>query len=163
MFPTIFPRLKLPTTLVFPTTGVREGISLGGRKHFALKITICPETNFLVESEWSLKPNVNLFYTVQFVYNGFVCNVNSPITLHVVRPWWHLLLAFQFAYNVNSAITFFMQSPTGAVIANSVVTLLVNLRGWSSLHVVFSQTRNFTVIAFTDANMYATSMAQHKG
>jgi len=27
---------------------------------------------------------------------------------------------------------------------------------------VFSQTRNFTVIAFTDANMYATSMAQRK-
>jgi len=28
------------------------------------------------------------------------------------------------------------------------------------LCVVFSQTRNVTVIAFTDANMYATSMAQ---
>jgi len=28
------------------------------------------------------------------------------------------------------------------------------------LHVVFSQTRNFTVIAFIDANMYATSMTQ---
>jgi len=28
------------------------------------------------------------------------------------------------------------------------------------LRVVFSQTRNFTVIAFTDANMYATSMTQ---
>jgi len=25
---------------------------------------------------------VNLFYTVEFVYNGFLCNVNSPITLH---------------------------------------------------------------------------------
>jgi len=47
--------------------------------------------------------------------------------------------------------------------ANSVVTLLVNSKGWSSLHVVFSQTRNFTVIAFTDANMYATSTAQRKG
>ena len=44
--------------------------------------------------------------------------------------------------------------------ANSVVTLLVNSRGWSSLRVVFSQTRNFAVIAFTDANMYANSMAQ---
>jgi len=31
------------------------------------------------------------------------------------------------------------------------------------LHVVFSETRNFTVIAFTDANMYATSMTQRKG
>jgi len=31
------------------------------------------------------------------------------------------------------------------------------------LHVVFSQTRNFTAIAFTNANMYATSMAQRKG
>jgi len=31
------------------------------------------------------------------------------------------------------------------------------------LHVVFSQTSNSTVIAFTDANMYATSMAQRKG
>jgi len=28
------------------------------------------------------------------------------------------------------------------------------------LHVVFSQTRHFTVIAFTEANMYATSMTQ---
>jgi len=31
------------------------------------------------------------------------------------------------------------------------------------MHVVFSQTRNVTVIAFSDANMYATSMAQRKG
>jgi len=31
------------------------------------------------------------------------------------------------------------------------------------LRVVFSQTRNVTVIAFTDANIYATSMAQRKG
>ena len=29
------------------------------------------------------------------------------------------------------------------------------------MRVVFSQTRHFTVIAFTDANMYATSMMQH--
>ena len=29
------------------------------------------------------------------------------------------------------------------------------------MRVVFSQTRNFTVIAFTDANMYATSMTQY--
>ena len=28
------------------------------------------------------------------------------------------------------------------------------------MHVVFSQTRTFAVIAFTDANMYATSMTQ---
>jgi len=28
------------------------------------------------------------------------------------------------------------------------------------LRVVFSQTRNFTAIAFTDANMYAISMTQ---
>jgi len=28
------------------------------------------------------------------------------------------------------------------------------------MRVVFSQTRNFTVIAFTDANMYATFMTQ---
>jgi len=31
------------------------------------------------------------------------------------------------------------------------------------LHVVFSQTRNLTVIAVTDANMCATTMAQRKG
>jgi len=31
---------------------------------------ICPET----------KPYANLFYTVEFVCNGFICNVNSPIT-----------------------------------------------------------------------------------
>ena len=29
------------------------------------------------------------------------------------------------------------------------------------MRVVFSQSRNCTVIAFTDANMYATSMTQH--
>jgi len=46
------------------------------------------------------------------------------------------------------------------LLANSVVTVLVNSRGWSFLRVVFSQTRHFTVIAFTDAHMYATSMTQ---
>jgi len=35
--------------------------------------------------------------------------------------------------------------------------------GWSSLRVVFSQTINFTVIAFTDANMYAILVAQRSG
>ena len=59
--------------------GVREGILLGKRKNFALKVT------FSVYSEWGLKPLVYLFYTVEFVYNGFACNVNSPITLHFVR------------------------------------------------------------------------------
>jgi len=48
-----------------------------------------------------------------------------------------------------------MQSHTGA---NSVATLLVNSRGWNSLHVVFSQTRNFTGIAFTDANTVYTRL-----
>ena len=33
--------------------------------------------------------------------------------------------------------------------AKSVATFLVNSRGWSFLRVVFSQTRNFAVIAFT--------------
>ena len=45
-----------------------------------------------------LKPLVNLFYTVEIVYNGFVRKVDSPITLHFLRSWWHLLHAFQFAY-----------------------------------------------------------------
>jgi len=31
------------------------------------------------------------------------------------------------------------------------------------LHFVFSQTRNFTVIDFGDANMFPISMAQRKG
>jgi len=95
----------------------------GGRKQFALKITIFPKNKkialklaFLVSSEGGLKPLVNLLYIVEFVYNGFVCNVNSPITLHFVRSRCHLLHAFQFAYNVNSAITFILQSPRGAVI-----------------------------------------------
>ena len=43
---------------------------------------------------------------------------------------------------------------------NSEVTLLVNSKDWSSLRVVFYQTRNFTVIAFTDTNMYTTSMTE---
>jgi len=55
-----------------------------------------------------LQPLENLFYIVEFVYNGFVCNINSPVTLHFVRARWHLLHAFQFAYNFNSAITFFI-------------------------------------------------------
>ena len=62
-----------------------------------------------------LKRLVNLFYTVEFVYNGFVYDVNSPIKLHFVPSRWHLLHAFQFACNVISAITFFMQSPRGAL------------------------------------------------
>jgi len=45
--------------------------------------------------------------------------------------------------------------------ANFVVTLLVNSRGWSSLRVVFSQKRNFTVIVSTDASMYAISIIYH--
>jgi len=92
--------------------GVRESILLGGRKKFALKITICPKNKnlalkptFLVQSELGLKL-VNLFYIVEFVYNRFVCNVNSLITLHFVRSRWHLLHASQFVYNFNSAITF---------------------------------------------------------
>ena len=44
--------------------------------------------------------------------------------------------------------------------ANSVVISLVNSRGLIYLRVVFSQTKNFSVIAFTDANMYAISMTQ---
>jgi len=88
-----------------------------------------------------LKPLVNLFYTVEFVYNGFVCNVNSPITLHFVRSRWHLSHAFQFACNVISAITLCNLLEV-LLQANYVVTLLVNSRGWRSLHVVFSQTRN---------------------
>jgi len=31
------------------------------------------------------------------------------------------------------------------------------------LRVVFSQTKNFTVIAFTDATLYTISMAQRNG
>jgi len=31
------------------------------------------------------------------------------------------------------------------------------------LHVVFSQTKNVAVLAFTAANMYATSMPQRNG
>jgi len=38
-----FGRLSLPGTVI--VTGVREGILLGGRKNFALKITIGPESN----------------------------------------------------------------------------------------------------------------------
>jgi len=106
-------------------TGVWEGILLRGRIKFALKITICPtvkidnifsENNFLVSSKWGWKHYENLFYPVEFVHNGFLCNVNWPITLHLVWSRWHLLYAFQFAYNVNSAITLFMQSSRGAVI-----------------------------------------------
>jgi len=61
-----------------------------------------------------------------------------------------VLHAFKFAYNFNSAVTFFILYNTVDVplSANSVVTLLVNSRGWNFLRVVFSQTRNFTVIAF---------------
>ena len=74
--------------------GVRESILLGRRKK------ICPERNFFSLIRMGLKPLVNLFYTVEFVYNGFVSNVNSPKTLHFVRSRWHLSHAFQFASNV---------------------------------------------------------------
>ena len=42
--------------------------------------------SFLAQSEWGLKPLMNLFCTVEFVYSGFVCNVNSPIMLHLCGP-----------------------------------------------------------------------------
>jgi len=76
-----------------------------------------------------LKPLVNLFYTVESVYNGFVCSVNSSITLHFVRSRWHLSHAFQFAYNVISAITFFMQSPRGALTGKLCSYLACSLTG----------------------------------
>ena len=87
----------------------------GGAEEICLEITISPESNFFSLIRMGLKPLVNLFYTVEFVYSGFVGNVNSPITLHFVRSRWHLLHAFQFACNVISAITFFMQSSRGAL------------------------------------------------
>ena len=40
------------------------------------------------------------------------------------------------------------------------IATLVNSRDLSSLRAVFSQIRHFTVIAFTDANMYTTPMTQ---
>jgi len=46
-----------------------------------------------------MKPFVHLFYTVEFVYNSFVCNVNSPITLHFIRSRWHHYM------HLNSLIT----------------------------------------------------------
>jgi len=100
----------------------------GWAEIFALKIAICPEITicpknrqFALELTFYFNPNgawkhVKLFYTVKFVYNGFLSNVNSPITLYFVWSRWYLLYAFQFACNVNSAITFFMQSPRGAII-----------------------------------------------
>ena len=86
--------------------GVREGILLGGADKICPKNKKLPmKPTFLVQSELGLKL-VNLFYIVEFVYKRFVCNVNSLITLHFVRSRWHLLHAFQFVYNFNSAITF---------------------------------------------------------
>ena len=116
----------------------------GGRKNLPWKSPFALKLTFLVKSEWGLKTLVNLFYTVEFVYNGFVCNVNLPITLHFLRSWWHLSHALHF----NSLIMSIGQycslcNPLEVALwANSVVTLLVNSRGWSSLRVVFSQTRN---------------------
>ena len=121
-----------------PIMGGREGFYWGAEKN-------CPENNnllqkqtiytdalkltFLVQPEWGLKPLINLFYTIEFAYNGFVCNVNSPIMLHFVRFRWYLLPAFQFAWNVNSAITVFMQSPRGAVTGKFCSYLACQLKG----------------------------------
>jgi len=70
-----------------------------------------------------------VFYTIEFVYNGFLCNAISPTTLHFVWSRWHLLYAFQLAYNVNSAITFSMQSPRGAVIGKFCSYLACQFKG----------------------------------
>ena len=118
--------------------GVREGMQLGGRKKFALKITICPESNFFSLIRMGPETSCKSVLYSWIRYNGFVGNVNSPITLHFVRSRWHLLHAFRFACNVISAITFFMQSLEVLLKANSVVTLLVNSQEWCSLHGVFS-------------------------
>jgi len=52
-----------------------------------------------------MKLLVNLFYTVEFVYSGCVCNINSPITLHFVRSRWDLLQHFNSSKLVNQLKT----------------------------------------------------------
>jgi len=88
----------------------------GGAEKIALKIAISPESNLFSLIRMGPETSCKSVLYVEFVYNGFVCNVNSPMTLHFVRSRWHLLHAFKFAYNVISATTFFTQSPRGAVI-----------------------------------------------
>jgi len=56
-------------------------------------------------------------------FNGFVCSVNSPIALHLFGRDSILHMHF------NSAITFFMQSPGGAVISKFCSSLLLKSRG----------------------------------
>jgi len=56
-----------------------------------------------------------------------------------------------------------MQSSRGAVIGKFCSYLAGWLKGMSSLRVVFSQTRNFTIVAFTDANIYVISIGQRNG
>jgi len=51
------------------------------------------------------------------------------MTLHFIRSRWHLLHAFQFACNVISAITFFMQSSTGALTGKFCSYLACKLTG----------------------------------
>ena len=63
---------------------------------------LCPETNFF--SLIRIKPETSckyVLYSVEFVYKGFACNVNSPMTLYFVRSRWHLLYVLYF----NSLIT----------------------------------------------------------
>jgi len=62
-----------------------------------------------------LKPLAICYIRFNLFETAFVCNANSPMTLHIVRSRWHLLHALQFAYDVNLAMTFFMQCPRGAV------------------------------------------------
>ena len=97
--------------------------------------------------------------------------LNSFITASSVtsiRPLRDILIGRDgiFYMHLNSLIMsirqkrFFMKSPRGAVIGKFCSYLAFNSRGWSSLRVVFSQTRHFTAIAFTDAYMYTTSITQ---
>jgi len=93
----------LNSWVVYKLQTINPGYRRTGRHFTGGAEKICPERNFFSLIRMGLKPLVNLFYTLEFVYNGFVCNVNSPITLHFVRP------DGIFHMHFNSLVTSFRQ------------------------------------------------------
>ena len=106
------------------------------------KLTHCTRAkNIICEAMWLFLKSTHLVHPCTPFHGGTPLKISGT-------PW-----GVRYTRLTSTA-------PEVPLWANSVLTLLVNSKGWSSLRVVFSQTKKFTAIAFSDANMYATSMTQ---
>ena len=78
-----------------------------------------------------------MFYTAEFVYNAFLCNVNSPITLYFVWSRWHLIFCMHF---------------------NSLILIIIMIF-YCGLMVHITVTRTQKVVSYTSAHITETVLA----